>query len=66
MNLVVKKKGEKPFVHEVLRVQRRDINTRGQELLHTFIDTRGACPLSEPNLTELSKMCTKFAPTEGL
>jgi hypothetical protein len=44
LNLVMKEKGEKPFLHEVPRVQRRVVDTRGQELLHAFIDT----PVAQP------------------
>lgn len=43
VDLVTQKKGEKLFVHEALRIDRR-LGAGGQELLHGLIDTPGGRP----------------------
>lgn len=44
MNLVIQEKGKEPFINEVLGVERRPGDSRGQTLLRQFIDSPGAEP----------------------
>ena len=52
MNLVIQEKGKEPFINEVLGVERRPGDSRGQKLLRWFVDSPGAPPNpgSEPKL----------------
>ena len=42
MNLVIQEKGKEPFINEVLGVERRPGDSRGQKLLRWFVDSPGA------------------------